>query len=351
MKVAILFNEPRAGAAADEADVLVQVESVARALAAWGHSIERIACGLDLGSLAARLASSPPDLVFNLVEGLAGHDRLSSVVPSLLDALGIPYTGSGTEAIFLTTNKLLAKERLAAAGLPTPAVPARWPMAVTGEPSARDIPAQLFVPGRYILKPVWEHGSLGMEDGAVIDAKALAELVRALTELGEQTGRACFAEAYVAGRELNLSLLAGAATEPDVLPPAEIDFSAYPPGKPHIVGWAAKWDEGSFEYHHTPRRFAFPAEDRHLLAELGRLARACWSLFALGGYARVDFRVDPAGRPFILEVNTNPCLSPDAGFAAAIAEAGISYEAAIGRIVAGATTGRPVLAADRPTPL
>jgi len=335
LKIAILFNEPRAGAAADEADVLVQVKAVEAALDLGGHEVERVPCGLDLGALVSRLAVAPPDLVFNLTEGLAGHDRLIAVVPSLLDSLAIPYTGSSAEAIFVTTNKLLTKERLAAAGLPTPATPAQWP------PRSHGASSPPFVPGRYILKPVWEHGSAGMEDDLVVDARKRGDLERRLAALGESTGRTYFSEAFVDGREINLTMLAGAgvepgadqATEPIMLPAAEIDFSAFPAGKPRIVGWAAKWDEGSFEYHHTPGRFAFPESDRPLLAELESLARACWDVFGLAGYARVDFRVDGAGRPYILEVNSNPCLSPDAGFAAAVVEAGLAYEAGIARVV------------------
>ena len=111
---------------------------------------------------------------------------------------------------------------------------------------------------------------------------------------------------------------------PQVLPPAEIDFGDFPPDKPRIVGYQAKWDDESFEYHHTPRRFEFPSTDRALLAELSRLAADCWHQFGLRGYVRVDFRVDRDGRPWILEVNSNPCLSLDAGFAAAVQRAGIT---------------------------
>src|SRR5207253_10349356 len=107
MKIAILFNDPTAGAGADEADVLVQAEAVAGALETLGHGVERVACGLDLQALVERLSARTPDLVFNLAEGLAGQDRLYSVVPSLLDALRIPYTGCPAEAVFTTTSKLL----------------------------------------------------------------------------------------------------------------------------------------------------------------------------------------------------------------------------------------------------
>jgi len=74
-------------------------------------------------------------------------------------------------------------------------------------------------------------------------------------------------------------------------------------------------------------------EEPELAAELTRLALACWDLFRLNGYARVDFRVDHAGAPFILEVNMNPCISDDAGFAASALEAGLSYDEMIARIV------------------
>jgi D-alanine-D-alanine ligase len=88
------------------------------------------------------------------------------------------------------------------------------------------------------------------------------------------------------------------------------------------------------------RRFADPAADGPLLAELTRLARRCWEAFGLGGYARVDFRVDMDGRPWILEVNANPCLAPDSGFAAMLAQAGIDYGAAMERIVSAVSGQR-----------
>jgi D-alanine-D-alanine ligase len=136
----------------------------------------------------------------------------------------------------------------------------------------------------------------------------------------------------VEGREFNLSVLAG-PDGPEVLPAAEIDFSAFPPGKPRIVGQRAKWAEASFEFQKTPRRFDFTPGDASLLNQLRRLAREAWQLFALGGYARVDFRVDDAGQPWILEINANPCLSPDAGFAGALVQASIPFSQAVARIL------------------
>ena len=148
-------------------------------------------------------------------------------------------------------------------------------------------------------------------------------------------GGPCFAEQYIEGREFNLGLLAG-PDDPAVLPPAEIVFANFPPGMARIVDYQAKWEVDSFACRHTLRRTEFAAADRPLLDALDRIARQCWQIFHLAGYARVDFRVDQEGRPWVLEVNANPCLSPDAGFAAALERAAIPFAEAVARIVAEA---------------
>ncbi|MHB8830319.1 MAG: hypothetical protein ACYC6Q_12440, partial [Syntrophales bacterium] len=175
-----------------------------------------------------------------------------------------------------------------------------------------------------------------------------------MTVRRKKLGGACYAERFIEGREFSVSLLArqkplllpaqGTAAgtvlsekyDPEVLPPAEMLFDAYPPGKVRVVGYKAKWVEESFEFAGTTRSFAFSPSDVPLLARLADLALQCWRLFDLRGYARVDFRVDAEGRPWILEVNVNPCLSPDAGFLAAAAQAQTSSTAVLERIISDA---------------
>lgn len=319
MKIAIVYGAVSVEAPPDEQDALVQVHAVSGALARLGHDPVPVSAGLDLEALAATLRDLRPACVFNLVEGLAGRGSLIHLVPSLLDGLDIPYTGARGPAMLLTSHKLLAKTWLRSHGLPTP----DWIA-----PDRTDLPqADL-----YILKSVWEHASIGLDDDALVRAESLSGLQEALVRHGNALGGEVFAEVFVPGREFNLALLAS-PREPEVLPPAEISFAAFPPGKPRIVGYRAKWEEESFEYRHTPRCFAFPPEDGGLLAALQSLAEACWRLFDLRGYARVDFRVDAAGRPWILEVNANPCLSPDGGFAAAAERAGMAFDEVVKRIL------------------
>ena len=113
-----------------------------------------------------------------------------------------------------------------------------------------------------------------------------------------------------------------------MLPPAEIDFSTFPADKQRIVGHGAKWDENSFEYHNTPRLFEFPASDQPLLQRISESGERMLAVVRFDRLRRVDFRVDERGQPWILEINTNPCISPDAGFAAAMEHAGIGYDRA-----------------------
>jgi D-alanine-D-alanine ligase len=325
-KVALLYGAVAADAAPDEQDVLTEVEAVSRGLADLGYQPVALPISLDLEAARRRLMDLRPAFVFNLVESVEGLGRLIHLAPALLDSLGLPYTGSGADAAYATSNKILAKRLMAAAGLATPA----W--AAEGRSPG--------FPGPYIVKSVWEHASIGLEDGSV--AADRGRLPGILRRRQRRYGGEWFVEAFVDGREFNLSLLARRAGV-ELLPPAEMCFVGYPPGKPHIVNYAAKWEEASFEYHATQRRFDFPPEDDGLLARLQDTALACWRLFGLRGYARVDCRVDIAGMVQVLEVNINPCLSPDAGFTAAAERAGLDFQAILRRIVAdrGEAPARP----------
>ncbi len=113
-------------------------------------------------------------------------------------------------------------------------------------------------------------------------------------------------------------------------------FEQWDEMRPRIIGYAAKWDEAAADYRDTTRVFDWRERDPKLNRMLEFIARECWMLFGLTGYARVDFRVDGEGFPFILEVNPNPCLEPNAGFAAAGEQAGMSYDELITAILAAA---------------
>lgn len=329
MKVALLHDACALDGRPDERDALVQAEAIEGVLREKKHQITRIPLGLDLASCASALQVCAPDLVVNLVESVDGQGRLIHLAPALLDSLAIPYTGVPTEAMFLTSHKVWTKRILAAADIPTPA----W------VDDRGEVTEGASFPGRYIVKSVWEDASLGLDDHSVVDVATLSELQDEIQERRPALGGVAFAERWVEGREFNLALLEG-AEGPEVLPVAEMCFVDYPPGKPTLVGYRAKWEESSFEYNHTVRRFEHPSRDEVLISRMREIALACWREFGLRGYARVDFRVAADGTPYVLEINANPCLSPDAGFLAAGRQGGLGFATVMDRIVDAALLPR-----------
>ena len=309
----------------DERDALVQAAEVGAALGSLGYQASPMSVGLDLTELKA-LRSGAPALVFNLVESLEGEGRFIHFAPAVLESLGIPFTGASSTAMLLTSNKLLAKRAMAAAGIPT----APW---IEG-------PDKTF--GRIgksvlcIVKSVWEHASIGIDASSIVPAEDIEPVME---DRRSRFGGTWFAERFIQGREFNISVLDGPGG-PQVLPLAEIVFQGYSAEEPQIVDYAAKWDPESPKFHGTPRRFDTLDPASPLAQEIRELTLACWHSFELSGYARVDFRVDEKGRPIVLEVNANPCLSSDAGFMAAAAEAGLEPIAVVKRIADAALARR-----------
>jgi D-alanine-D-alanine ligase len=314
-------------------DVARQLDAIEAALRELGLKTMRLGVDLDLKAFKKRLTGLRPGLAFNLVESLDGSDRLQTVVPMLLEDWGIPFTGSGSMAMHLANHKLAAKRLLAERGLPTP--PCAWTDA-GGEVHFLPAPAGGAPAGDWIVKTVESHASLFIDDAAVLRGADAAALAGRLADAEAAHGGTFFAEGFVDGREFNVSILAGADGIPRVLPLAEISFDNLPAGRPRIVGYAAKWEEESPEYGGTERTFVPRQDDSVLRSKLTVLALETWNAFGLAGYARVDFRVDAGGNPFILEANANPCLSPDAGFAAAAAEGKIGFKEMVEAIVRAA---------------
>lgn len=312
----ILFNQPGEGALADELDVLDQVEFIEKHLKELGIETYRKGITTSFMLEIADLSTDKPDFVFNLVESINNKGELSYFIPALLNLYSIPYSGNPLEAIFTTTSKMLTSSMLLTSGISNPKA---------FMPSHH----QLLIPGnKYIVKPVWEDGSLGINEESVFTYNDNG-VVKRLQKLDDTHW---FIEDFIDGREFNISVLAG-ENGPEVLPPAEIVFKNYTGNKPKIVDFKAKWEMDSFEYVNTVR--VFPGKDINtvLREKLMTTALKCWHVFGLKGYARVDMRTDANENPFVIEINANPCISPDSGFVAAAKEAGLPFNVVLRRII------------------
>ncbi|HVK72955.1 MAG TPA: hypothetical protein VM734_06525 [Kofleriaceae bacterium] len=337
MRIAVLFNndyEFVPGAGTDALAVRASAEAIRDALRAGGHTAELVSLeGRDLGPVLDQLDRDRPDLVFNLCESLRGVAAHEIAVPAVLDLFHLPYTGGDSVALGVALSKPRTKDVLIGRGIATPPYRVMATLADVDRVAAEPLDWPWF------LKLAGEDASVGITEANVVhDGAALAARARAL--FAEFGGAAILAERYVPGREVNVTLL-GWGPHVEILPLHEIDFAAMPAGRPHIVSYAAKWDEHHVDYAGTkpvPLRDASPA----LRAAIERTARAAWEAVGLRDYGRVDLRIDPSGTPWVIDVNPNCDISPDAGVARAAASAGMSYPALISRIaeLAARRTGR-----------
>lgn len=311
----IIYNEPLEGALADELDVLDQVQHIEQHLKELGITVFRKGITNRFMDEIANLEKEKPDFVFNLVESINNKGELNYFIPALLNMYSIPYSGNPLEAIFLTSSKTLASKAMKDAGINNPKsyLPSEYKQLKPGH--------------KYIVKPIWEDGSLGITGDSVFECKpGFEERLKGLEDSH------WFIEDFIDGREFNISVLAG-KDGPEVLPPAEIVFVDFDETKPKIVDFKAKWEMDSFEYTNTVREFPGRKISEELENNLKKTALACWHLFGLKGYARVDSRIDSNENVYIIEINANPCISPDGGFVAATREAGYSFSDVIQRII------------------
>ena len=143
------------------------------------------------------------------LEGINGQGRLIHLSPALLDYLHSPYTGAPADAMYLTSNKLLAKSLLRDRGIPTP----HW----LADSALEEQDA--FNGSAFIIKAVWEHASVGLDEDSIITPIDRKHLNREIAQRQHTWNREFFAERYIDGREFNLSLLAGWKTVMSVSSP------------------------------------------------------------------------------------------------------------------------------------
>lgn len=308
MKIALMFDGASTSGASPDVLILGTVDAIEAIMGEDGHEVVRLPVHAD-AKWVERLRKGKFDLVFNLCEGIDGIAASEPPVIAVLELLGIPFTGSGSWTASLCLRKPVLNGLLAGAGLPLP----RWGVVRRGGP----LPTVGFPA---ICKPAAEDASIGIEQRSVVRSlRALAERVDAMHERWPEV----LVQRYIAGREVNVGILGDT-----VLPIAEIDFAGMPKGLWRIVSYRSKWETGSEE--DLGAAPSCPADlDEKLAAEIRTIALAAWRATGGEGYGRVDMRIDRAGRPWILEVNANPDIAPDAGLARMAGVAGMDYASLI----------------------
>lgn len=305
----------------DVTSVRESAKAITRALAEAGHSVELSGVhGVEVYAVLAKIREQKFDLLFNLCESMDNNSLNEPTFAGLLDLFGIRYTGADLLALASCLHKQRTKDILIAHGVPTP--PYRY---LVDEAALEGIDG-LDYP--WFVKLAHEDASLGITERNVVHSAD--ELRTRARELMTEFKQAVIAERYVEGREINVTVIGNGATA-RTLPLHEIDFAAMPADRPRIVSYAAKWEEGHVDYAGTkpvPLRGGSPA----LIAAIEKVALDAYRAVELRDYGRVDLRVDAAGQPWVIDVNPNPDISPDAGVTRAAAAAGMSYPQLVSEI-------------------
>ncbi|HJU88912.1 MAG TPA: hypothetical protein VJ672_05935 [Gemmatimonadaceae bacterium] len=325
MKIVLLFDGASALGASADVLILETIEAIEHVLVADGHQVVRLPVYAD-GRWIERVRRGKYDLAFNLCEGINGVAALEPSVISVLELFGLPYTGSSSATTTLCLRKDVVNAMLDKLDLPIP----RWSVV-----RPRDRLPTVGFPA--ICKPVAEDASIGVEQASVVRTqRQLASRIEAMQERWDEI----LVQRYIDGREVNVGIVGD-----KVLPIAEIRFDRMPKGMWRIVSYRSKWETGCDEDLGAAPRCPAPLPKR-LTEEIQHIALAAWNAVGGEGYGRVDLRIDRAGRPWILEVNANPDIAPDAGLARMAGVAGMDFGAMIRHVCECAMARRSNVSPD-----
>jgi D-alanine-D-alanine ligase len=292
---------------------------VARALISKGHQVRLFGFRDNLDQLVAGLRAEPADVVFNLSERFRGQSALDYTVASVLEMLGLPFTGASSEGLILARDKALTKKVFAYEGIKIP----RFMVCPRG--SAVQRPSDLRYP--LIVKPLDEDASVGIAQASVVrDDEALKDRV---VFIHDRFKTDAIVEEFIAGRELYIGVMGG--DPPVALPPIEMVFGNESTAEARIATFKAKWSVRYRESKGIQNEIAvnLSPDVRQRLADV---ALRAYHAAGLRDYGRIDVRLAHDDAIYVVEANPNPYLAEGEDLAWAAEEGGHLYPEFIERI-------------------
>ena len=287
-----------------------QIEETENYLKEFFTDVSSLAIDKNVNKTIENISTYNPDAILNFVESVEGITIYEYCMAGLYELLGYHYTGNIPSTLGNCLNKNRAKEILYSNGIKTP-------RAITLTPKSKFTKKDISLNYPLILKLVDEDASIGISENSVV--KNYREFKKHFTFLTETYKKNLIVEEYIVGRELNCAILGD-----DILPISEIDFTGLPENLPKIVTYDGKWMEDSTYYNHT--KPVCPANiDPNIKKKIEEVARHAYKVLGCRDYARVDVRLSNDGTPYVIEINPNPDVSSDSGFARAAAASGKSY--------------------------
>ena len=300
-------------------DMADQARDIESACVALGHTVERIHFRpyneYDIKNnvtLFELLNEFRPDLVVNLVEGRPQE----YLVANILEYLNIKYTGMGRDNLNNLNDKVMTKKLIGSKSIPVP----EWI-------SLKDRDNKI-THHKYLVKPMREHNSIGLSDKSIVLVKDKEELLKKIEEATTRLGKVCFAEQFIEGNEYTVPILDGVVGLPVVYDYSSDTYL----DRPKFMDYNAKWEGKVTEDEQSGAKVENGYDFRFLNSKeqpvgdaLVKLAKDVWEHLDLKGYARLDFRADSDGNPYLLEVNVNPSITKTSAFVTSFARVGLTY--------------------------
>jgi D-alanine-D-alanine ligase len=300
---------------------------VVQALRALGHDVRCLGVATDLGVIRTGIEEFHPDVVFNLLEDFKDVPIFDQNVVAYLELLDVPYTGCNSRGLMLARDKAITKKILSFHRIPVP----EFHVFRMGTAVVR--PKRLAFP--LIVKSLTKEGSAGISKLSVVDSDQKLKERVALVHKRQHTD--AIVERYIEGRELYVGVLGTRRLQ--VLPIWEMVFQNPSAEAPRIATERVKWDPAYQKKHGIDTLEAKGLSDA-TVTQIQNLCRRVYRTLELSGYARIDLRLDPQGKLYVLEANPNPQLADGEDFAASALHAGISYRALVQKLVNLALEGR-----------
>lgn len=295
-----------------------EIEKIKQSLQNHFTVVETLPINKNVPEVIKQVNLFAPDIIFNFVESVEGVSSYEYCMTGLFELLGYNYTGNEPSTLGNCLNKARTKNILYSYGINTPRYFTMSPGdKITAENFELNFPV--------ILKLLNEDASIGISEFSVVTNFKCFK--KQLQFLFGTYNHPVIVEEFIEGRELNVAILGN-----QVLPISEIIFSGLPDDLPRIVTYDGKWIEGSIYYNFT--KPSCPAKlDVKTKKKIESTALAAYRAMNCRDYARVDIRLNKKNIPYVIEVNPNPDISTDSGFARAAAASGFTHEKLLTEIV------------------
>ncbi|HTI43838.1 MAG TPA: ATP-grasp domain-containing protein [Vicinamibacterales bacterium] len=285
-----------------------------------GHEVRVLGVHDDLTGIRPAAGFFEPHIVFNLMEAFAGITTFDQNVVSYLELLRLRYTGCNPRGLILARDKALSKKLLAYHRIPVP------DFCVIRYGRKPALPKKMQFP--LIVKSLFFEASAGISQASVVEDED--QLARRVHFIHDSLGTAAIVEQFIDGRELYVGMLGNERLE--VLPVWEMSFAQMPENRWRIATERVKWNT-QYQKKNGIMTDAARLADADT-ERIHRIAKRAYRALDLNGYARIDLRMDAAGRVYVLEANPNPNLAYGEDFAESAETSGISYEKLLERIIA-----------------